>query len=86
MLLLKALALEPRHGYGVVARIEQISRGVFPVNAGSRFVAFQRLHRAGLIKSDDRSRSGHSKPAQSDDRDTPSAPHVARVNGLVEEI
>jgi len=48
------------HGYGVVVRIEEISRGVFPVNAGSMFVAFQRLHKAGLIKSDDRSRSGHS--------------------------
>ena len=50
MLVLKALALEPMHGYGVVVRIEQISRGVFPVNAGSMFVAFQRLHKAGLIQ------------------------------------
>ena len=40
MLVLKALALEPMHVYGVVVRIEEISRGVFPVNAGSRFVAF----------------------------------------------
>ena len=72
------------HGYGVVVRLAEISRGVFPVNAGSMFVAFQRLHKAGLIKSDDRSRSGHSKPAQSDDRDTPTAPHVAMVNSLVE--
>ena len=86
MLVLKAMALEPMHGYGVVVRIEEISRGVFPVNAGSMFVAFQRLHKAGLIKSDDRSRSGHSKLAQSEDRDTPTAPRVARVNGLVEEI
>ena len=38
------------HGYGVVVRIEEISRGVFPVNAGSLFVAFQRLHKAGLIQ------------------------------------
>lgn len=71
------------HGYGVVVRIEQISRGVFPVNAGSMFVAFQRLHRAGRVKSDDRSRSGHSKSAQSDDRDTPTAPHVAVLNPLL---
>jgi DNA-binding PadR family transcriptional regulator len=40
MLVLKALALEPRHGYGVVVRIEQISRGVFPVNAGSMLLPF----------------------------------------------
>jgi len=52
MLILKTLALEPMHGYGVALRIEQISRGVFRVNAGSLFVAFQRLQRDGLIRSD----------------------------------
>jgi len=51
-LILKTLALEPMHGYGVAVRIEQISRGVFQVNAGSLFVAFQRLQRSGLIKSE----------------------------------
>ena len=35
MLILKTLALEPMHGYGVGLRIEQISGGVFKVNAGS---------------------------------------------------
>jgi PadR family transcriptional regulator, regulatory protein PadR len=53
MLILKTLALEPMHGWGVAVRIEQISRGVFRrVNAGSLFVALQRLQRAGLIKSE----------------------------------
>ncbi len=52
MLILKTLALEPMHGYGVAVRIEQVSRGVFRVNAGSLFVAFQRLQRAGLVKGD----------------------------------
>ena len=52
MLILKTLALEPMHGFGVAVRIEQISRGVFRVNAGSLFVAFQRLQRAGLIRSE----------------------------------
>jgi PadR family transcriptional regulator, regulatory protein PadR len=52
MLILKTLALEPMHGWGVAVRIEQMSRGVFRVNAGSLFVAFQRLQRAGLIKSE----------------------------------
>jgi PadR family transcriptional regulator, regulatory protein PadR len=52
MLILKTLALEPMHGWGVAVRIEQISRGVFRVNAGSLFVAFQRLQRGGLIKSE----------------------------------
>ena len=52
MLILKTLALEPMHGYGISVRIEQMSKGVFRVNAGSLFVAFQRLQRAGLIKSE----------------------------------
>jgi PadR family transcriptional regulator, regulatory protein PadR len=52
MLILKTLELQPMHGYGVAIRIEQISHGVFRVNAGSLFVAFQRLQRAGLIKSE----------------------------------
>ena len=52
MLILKTLALESMHGYGIGVRIEQMSKGVFHVNAGSLFVAFQRLQRAGLIKSE----------------------------------
>jgi len=52
MLILKTLALEPMHGYGISVRIEQMSKGVFRVNAGSLFVAFQRLQRAGLLRSE----------------------------------
>ena len=52
MLILKTLALEPLHGWGIAQRIEQISRGVFQVNAGSLFPAFRRLERAGLIEAD----------------------------------
>jgi PadR family transcriptional regulator, regulatory protein PadR len=52
MLILKTLALEPMHGFGVSVRLEQISKGVFRVNAGSLFTAFQRLERAGLLKSE----------------------------------
>jgi len=52
MLILKVVALEPIHGYGIALRIEQISKSVFKMNAGSLFVALQRLHRAGLIKSE----------------------------------
>src|SRR5262252_9025520 len=50
MLILKTLALEPMHGYGIGARIEQVSKGVFKVNAGSLFPAFRWLERDGLIK------------------------------------
>src|SRR5207244_5431366 len=52
MLILKTLALEPMHGYGIAVRLEQMSKGVFRLNAGSLFVAFQRLQRAGLIRSE----------------------------------
>jgi transcriptional regulator len=52
MLILKTLALEPMHGYGVALRIEQVSKGVFHVNPGSLFPAFSRLERAGQIKAE----------------------------------
>ena len=52
MLILKTLALQPMHGYGITVRLEQVSSGVFRVNAGSLFVALQRLQRAGLIRSE----------------------------------
>ena len=52
MLILKTLALEPMHGYGIGVRLEQISKGVFQVNAGSLFPAFRRLERDGLITSE----------------------------------
>ena len=52
MLILKSLSLQPMHGFGITQRIEQISKGVFRVNAGSLLLAFQRLERAGLIDSE----------------------------------
>jgi transcriptional regulator len=52
MLILKALSLEPMHGFGIARRIEQTSRGVFKVNPGSLLTAFQRLERAGLIDAE----------------------------------
>jgi transcriptional regulator len=52
MLILKTLALEPMHGYGIGVRLEQISQGVLQVNAGSLFPAFRRLERDGLIKGE----------------------------------
>jgi len=52
MLILKALSLEPMHGFGISRRIEQTSRGVFKVNPGSLLTAFQRLERAGLIDAE----------------------------------
>jgi transcriptional regulator len=52
MLLLRVLALEPMHGYGVTQRIQQISQGTFQVQPGSLFPAFRRLEREGLVTSE----------------------------------
>jgi transcriptional regulator len=52
MLILKTLALEPMHGYGVALRIDQISNGVFRVNPGSLLPALSRMERAGRLKSE----------------------------------
>jgi transcriptional regulator len=52
MLVLKTLALEPMHGYGIAQRLEQISGGVFHVNPGSLFPALSRMERAGRIKAE----------------------------------
>jgi PadR family transcriptional regulator PadR len=52
MLILKTLALEPMHGWGVSLRIEQISNGVFRVNPGSLLPALSRMERAGRLKSE----------------------------------
>lgn len=52
MLILKTLALEPMHGYGVALRIEQVSSGVFRINPGSLLPALSRMERAGHVKSE----------------------------------
>ncbi len=52
LLILKTLSLEPLHGYGIGRRIEQISRGVFKVNAGSLLTALHRLERAGWLDAE----------------------------------
>jgi len=52
MLILKTLALEPMHGYGIAVRLEQMSQNTFRINAGSLFVGLQRLERAGFIKGE----------------------------------
>src|SRR5688572_29511884 len=51
MLVLKALALEPMHGWGITERIEQWSQKVLQVNQGSLYPALYRLQRQGWINS-----------------------------------
>lgn len=44
MLVLKVLALEPMHGWGITLRLEQISGEVLHVQEGSLYPALYRLH------------------------------------------
>ena len=50
MLILKAVSLKPLHGYGVLLRIEQISRGALSLEQGAVYPALFRLVRQGLLK------------------------------------
>lgn len=50
LLVLRTLALEPKHGLGVADRIEQLTRGTFSVKPGSLFPALHRLEQEGLIE------------------------------------
>lgn len=51
LLILKTLALEPRHGLGISRRIEQITAGTFRVKPGSLFPALHRMEEAGWLSS-----------------------------------
>jgi transcriptional regulator len=49
LLILKTLALEPMHGYGISLRIQQISKDVLRVQQGSLYPALYRLEQKGWI-------------------------------------
>ena len=51
LLILKALSLEPQHGWAVGQRIHQISRETLTVPQGSLYPALYRLERRGWIKA-----------------------------------
>ena len=51
MLVLKALQLEPMHGWGITERIEQWSEQILQLGQGTLYPALYRLERQGLIKS-----------------------------------
>ena len=52
MLILKAVSLKPLHGYGVLLRIQQISREALAVPQGSLYPALYRLEHQGLIAAE----------------------------------
>jgi len=52
MLILKALSLEPMHGWGIAEHIQQISRDVLCVQQGSLYPALHRLEGRGLLAAE----------------------------------
>ena len=52
LLILKAVSLGPLHGYGVLLRIQQISKDALKVLQGSLYPALYRLEAQGLISSE----------------------------------
>jgi transcriptional regulator len=51
MLILKVVALEPIHGYGIAQRLQQISEDVLQVQQGSLYPALHRLENRGWLAS-----------------------------------
>jgi PadR family transcriptional regulator PadR len=51
LLILKALAVEPRHGWAISERLHQISNATLNIRQGSLYPALHRLERRGWIKS-----------------------------------
>src|SRR5919197_1523723 len=52
VLILKIVALEPLHGYGIAHRIRQISRDVLQVQQGSLYPALHRLEKRGWLRAE----------------------------------
>ena len=52
MLILKAVSLGPVHGYGVLLRIQQISKNRLEILQGSLYPALYRLEHQGVIESE----------------------------------
>lgn len=52
LLILKAVSLGPQHGYGVLLRIGQISRGYLPVQQGTLYPALYRLEDRGFLATE----------------------------------
>jgi len=52
MLILKAVSLGPMHGYGILLRIQQISKDRLEIQQGSLYPALYRLEHQGLLQSE----------------------------------
>lgn len=52
LLILKTVALEPMHGWGIALRIQQVSQEVLQIGQGSLYPALHRLEYKGWIRSE----------------------------------
>jgi PadR family transcriptional regulator PadR len=52
LLILKTLSLEPKHGWAIAKRIQQVSREALQVQQGSLYPALHRLEQQGWIKAE----------------------------------
>ncbi|ADV83408.1 PadR family transcriptional regulator [Terriglobus saanensis] len=52
VLILRTLALEPMHGWGIASRIQNVSKDVLQIGQGSLYPALHRLEYKGWIESD----------------------------------
>jgi len=51
LLILKAVALEPQHGWAISERLHQLSSATLQIRQGSLYPALHRLERRGWIKA-----------------------------------
>jgi transcriptional regulator len=51
LLILRTLALQPMHGWGIAQRIRQVSKEVLQVNQGALYPALHRLEQQGWIRA-----------------------------------
>jgi PadR family transcriptional regulator PadR len=52
LLILKTVAFEPMHGWGIALRIQQVSHDVLQIGQGSLYPALHRLEYKGWIQSE----------------------------------
>ena len=52
LLILKALSLEPMHGWAISERIQQVSRAALQIPQGSLYPALHRLERKGWVRAE----------------------------------
>ena len=52
VLILRTVALEPKHGWAIARRIQQVSREVLQVQQGSLYPALHRLEQQGWLKAE----------------------------------